>query len=72
MVTRILSYDEKFWQRVQDWKTFDFDAIRREARRMYDEHNFNGVRVGPVMAQDSLDYWIAVATWNRAKRGALT
>jgi len=72
MVTRILSYDEEFWQRVQDWKAFDFDAIRREALRMHDEHNLNGVRVAAIMAQDSLDYWIAVATWNRAKRGALT
>ena len=51
----------------QDWKGFDFDSIRKEAMEMYDEHNLHGVRIAPVMAQDSLDYWIAVAAWTRAK-----
>ena len=51
----------------QDWKGFDFDSIRTEAMEMYDEHNLHGVRIAPVMAQDSLDYWIAVAAWTRAK-----
>jgi hypothetical protein len=51
----------------QDWTAFDFDAIRKEAMQMYDEHNLHGVRIAPVMAQDSLDYWIAVAAWTRAK-----
>ena len=33
---------------------------------MYDAHNISGVRVAPVMAQDSLDYWIAMVAWMRA------
>jgi hypothetical protein len=51
---------------TDDWKAFNFDSIRKEAMRMYNEHNLNGVRIAPVMAQDTLDYWIAVVAWMRA------
>ena len=49
-----------------NFECFDFDSIRKEAMRMYDAHNISGVRVAPVMAQDSLDYWIAMVAWMRA------
>jgi hypothetical protein len=50
-----------------DWKHFDFESIRREAMEMFDQHNRTGVRISGMMRQDSLDYWIAVVAWQRAK-----
>jgi hypothetical protein len=50
-----------------DWKGFSYDAIQREARQLYDEYNLTCIRIAPVQVQDSLEYWIAVATWHRAK-----
>jgi len=52
---------------VTDWKNFDYPSIRREALELYDEFNRTAVRISAVMLQDSLDYWIAVVAWQRAK-----
>jgi hypothetical protein len=50
-----------------DWKDFDYKAIHEDALWMFYEHNRNGIRTSPVMPQDNLEYWIAVAAWQRAK-----
>lgn len=52
---------------MTDWKNFDYPSIRREALELYDEFNRTAVRISAVMLQDSLDYWIAVVAWQRAK-----
>jgi hypothetical protein len=50
-----------------DYKDFDYNAIHEDALQMYYEHNCNGIRTAPIMPQDNLEYWIAVAAWNRAR-----
>jgi hypothetical protein len=49
-----------------DWKNFDYDSIRREAEEMHYQH-MSGERISGVQRQDSLEYWIAVVAWQRAK-----
>jgi hypothetical protein len=55
-----------------NWKHFNFDSLRAQAMEMYDAHNRSGVRISPVMAQDSLEYWIAVAAWRAAMESVKT
>lgn len=47
----------------------DHEWIAEEAARLFreSERRRGGVRPATAMPQDFLDYWVAVATWNRAR-----
>lgn len=58
---------------LPDLTTDDHEWIAEEAARLFreNERRRGGVRPATITPQDFLDYWVAVATWSRARAAAL-